>query len=45
VKHPEHGVDGDSLLREADIAVFAVKDARSGYRVYAPADSSPCTEA
>jgi len=33
---PEHGVDGDSLLREADIAMYAAKDARSGYTVYAP---------
>jgi diguanylate cyclase (GGDEF)-like protein/PAS domain S-box-containing protein len=34
--YPEHGVDADSLLREADIAMYAAKDARSGYTVYAP---------
>ncbi len=34
--YPEHGVDGDSLLREADIAMYAAKDTRSGYTVYAP---------
>jgi predicted signal transduction protein with EAL and GGDEF domain len=34
--HPEHGGDADSLLREADIAMYAAKDARSGYAIYAP---------
>jgi len=34
--YPEHGADADSLLREADIAMYAAKDARSGYTIYAP---------
>jgi EAL domain-containing protein (putative c-di-GMP-specific phosphodiesterase class I) len=34
--YPEHGADADSLLRQADIAMYAAKDARSGCTIYSP---------
>ena len=34
--HPEHGTDGDTLMRHADIAMYASKRARVGYTFYEP---------
>jgi len=39
---PEHGVDGASLTRFADVAMYAAKRSRAGYRVY-EAGSDPHT--
>ncbi len=33
---PEHGDDADTLLRRADIAMYAAKRARDGFAVYSP---------
>jgi diguanylate cyclase (GGDEF)-like protein len=33
---PEHGEDGETLLRRADVAMYTAKRARSGYSVFAP---------
>ncbi|MEV4639224.1 EAL domain-containing protein [Actinoplanes sp. NPDC049548] len=35
---PDHGSDAERLLQQADIALHAAKDARSGVRVYRPED-------
>jgi len=35
---PTHGTDPDQLLRRADVAMYAAKQARSGIRVYRTAD-------
>jgi diguanylate cyclase (GGDEF)-like protein len=34
---PEHGDDGQTLLRHADVAMYAAKEHRSGLRLYDPA--------
>ena len=34
--HPEHGMDPDTLLRRADIALYEAKSAHSGVAVYRP---------
>jgi diguanylate cyclase (GGDEF)-like protein/PAS domain S-box-containing protein len=34
--YPEHGDDADTLLRRADIAMYAAKEARSGLAMYEP---------
>lgn len=37
--HPAHGLDAATLLRHADLALYAVKEAgRNGYRVFLPDD-------
>lgn len=33
--YPEHGTDAGSLIRHADVAMYAAKKARTGYSVYA----------
>jgi diguanylate cyclase (GGDEF)-like protein len=33
---PEHGDDGQTLLRHADVAMYAAKEHRSGLRLYEP---------
>ncbi len=33
--YPEHGTDAGSLIRHADVAMYAAKKARSGYSIYA----------
>jgi diguanylate cyclase (GGDEF)-like protein len=39
--YPDHGTDGDALIRSADIAMYGVKDnGRDGYRWHAPAPGS-----
>lgn len=35
--HPAHGTTPDALLQRADIAMYAAKNARSGYAIYDPA--------
>ncbi|HWG98982.1 MAG TPA: EAL domain-containing protein [Pilimelia sp.] len=35
---PEHGTDAQTLLRRADVAMYAAKGARTGLRVYQPED-------
>jgi len=43
--YPEHGDDGDTLLRNADIALYAAKAAgRRTHRVFAPAMSEAFSE-
>ena len=34
--HPDHGVDIDTLLQRADVAMYLAKETRSGYQVYSP---------
>jgi diguanylate cyclase (GGDEF)-like protein len=34
--YPEHGLDAESLLRRADIAMYAAKKAGAGYVIYEP---------
>jgi diguanylate cyclase (GGDEF)-like protein/PAS domain S-box-containing protein len=34
--YPEHGSDGNTLIKRADVAMYAAKQARSGYAVYDP---------
>ncbi len=34
--YPEHSEDIDTLLRRADVAMYAAKDARTGYQFYDP---------
>jgi len=35
--YPDHGEDADALLRQADVAMYAVKRGGGGYAVYNPA--------
>jgi diguanylate cyclase (GGDEF)-like protein len=35
-RYPEHGQDVDSLVKHADVAMYAAKRARGGFAVYAP---------
>ncbi len=35
--YPEHGADGNTLIKRADVAMYAAKQAHSGYAVYDPA--------
>ncbi|MBI5613037.1 MAG: EAL domain-containing protein [Gammaproteobacteria bacterium] len=35
--YPEHGADGNALIKCADVAMYAAKQAHSGYAVYDPA--------
>ena len=35
--YPDHGADGETLLRRADIAMYVAKRARDGYTLYMPA--------
>ena len=41
---PEHGSDSEALLRRADVAMYAAKDARSGPVVYDPAADQRSTD-
>ena len=34
--YPEHGSDGNTLIKRADVAMYAAKQAHSGYAVYDP---------
>jgi EAL domain-containing protein (putative c-di-GMP-specific phosphodiesterase class I) len=34
--HPEHGENADALLQRADIAMYAAKELKSGYEIFAP---------
>ena len=34
--YPEHGSDGNTLIKRADVAMYTAKQARSGYAVYDP---------
>jgi len=34
--YPDHGKEMEALMKAADIALYQVKDAYSGYRIYAP---------
>jgi diguanylate cyclase (GGDEF)-like protein len=36
--YAEHGVDADTLLRRADVAMYAAKGSRTGCALYAPED-------
>lgn len=36
-RFPEHGDDGNALLRAADVAMYAAKRAKTGFEVYDPA--------
>jgi diguanylate cyclase (GGDEF)-like protein len=36
-KFPDHGVDGDTLIQHADLAMYVAKSGRLGFQVYAPA--------
>jgi diguanylate cyclase (GGDEF)-like protein len=36
--YPRHGTDGTTLLRRADVAMYAAKRARTGWRSYAAAE-------
>lgn len=36
-RYPEHGLDAGTLLRHADVAMYAAKQSRSGHAVYDPA--------
>jgi diguanylate cyclase (GGDEF)-like protein len=38
--YPEHGQDANTLLRKADVAMYAAKRARSGHAVYADAQAT-----
>ncbi|HJV24989.1 MAG TPA: diguanylate cyclase [Aromatoleum sp.] len=45
--YPEHGSDADELVRNADLAMYCIKEAgRNGFRLYSPelAAASPLTE-
>jgi len=33
---PEHGLDGESLMRRADVAMYAAKDEKCGFKEYSP---------
>jgi diguanylate cyclase (GGDEF)-like protein len=41
---PVHGVDGPTLLRRADVAMYAAKRARTGHAVYDPAQDGHSPE-
>jgi diguanylate cyclase (GGDEF)-like protein len=34
--YPEHGSDGDALMRRADVAMYSAKRASSGFETYSP---------
>ncbi len=41
---PAHGADGTTLLRHADVAMYAAKRARTGYALYDPAQDQHSPE-
>jgi diguanylate cyclase (GGDEF)-like protein len=36
--HPDHGIDVDTLLQRADVAMYVAKDSHNGHEIYAAED-------